>query len=237
LTIPLKRVHTGVVGLDEMLHGGLPHGAWVLVIGPPGSGKSTLGRQFLYTASEKKSDAVLLSTSDSQENIFQSMWAFGWEPKTTRGVRIIDSYSWKKGTPSPIDPRRLTEVSIAMPEFFDNAESKTGNICFVIDSFTDFLLNNEPDAAIRFLSQLKGKLQTRNITTLVLLEDGPHPVNVTSAVEYLTDGTIRTKYDETGRYIMVSRMIATPVQLGWSEFKIQKGIDIVVKSFFGGGGR
>ncbi len=70
-----------------------------------------------------------------------------------------------------------------------------------------------------------------------MLEEGPHSANVTSTAEYLTDGTIRAKFDETGRYMMVSRMLATPVQLGWSEFIIQKGINIIVKDFFGGGGK
>ena len=36
-------VPTGVVGLDEVLDGGLHPGNFYLVAGPPGSGKTTLG--------------------------------------------------------------------------------------------------------------------------------------------------------------------------------------------------
>ena len=42
-----SRLSTGIVGLDEMLGGGLPRGYSMLVAGPSGSGKSILAGQFL----------------------------------------------------------------------------------------------------------------------------------------------------------------------------------------------
>jgi len=44
---PLRRISTGVPGLDEMLGGGLPAGDSALVAGPAGSGKSALCTQFI----------------------------------------------------------------------------------------------------------------------------------------------------------------------------------------------
>lgn len=44
-----KRLSTGVAGLDEMTHGGIPEGDVVLIAGPPGSGKSVLADQFIIT--------------------------------------------------------------------------------------------------------------------------------------------------------------------------------------------
>ncbi len=42
-----ERVRTGVGGLDEMLHGGVPRGYSVMVAGPSGSGKTVLAGQFI----------------------------------------------------------------------------------------------------------------------------------------------------------------------------------------------
>lgn len=42
-----ERVSTGVGGLDEMLHGGVPRGYSVMVAGPSGSGKTVLTGQFI----------------------------------------------------------------------------------------------------------------------------------------------------------------------------------------------
>ena len=41
------KVATGVPGLDDVLGGGLPRGRLYLVEGDPGTGKTTLGLQFL----------------------------------------------------------------------------------------------------------------------------------------------------------------------------------------------
>jgi circadian clock protein KaiC len=38
---------TGITGLDEMLNGGFPRGRNILIIGGPGTGKTTLGAQYL----------------------------------------------------------------------------------------------------------------------------------------------------------------------------------------------
>jgi circadian clock protein KaiC len=40
-------ISTGIVGLDEILHGGLPAGYLYLIMGNAGSGKTTLALQFL----------------------------------------------------------------------------------------------------------------------------------------------------------------------------------------------
>jgi len=43
----MKRISTGIKGLDDMLGGGLPSGRCILVCGGPGSGKTILSVQFL----------------------------------------------------------------------------------------------------------------------------------------------------------------------------------------------
>jgi circadian clock protein KaiC len=42
-----ERLSTGIRGLDEMLHGGVPRGYSVMIAGPSGSGKTVLAAQFI----------------------------------------------------------------------------------------------------------------------------------------------------------------------------------------------
>ena len=42
----IERCEIGIAGLDEVLSGGIPRGSLVLLSGGPGTGKSTLCRDF-----------------------------------------------------------------------------------------------------------------------------------------------------------------------------------------------
>src|SRR6185437_1809836 len=52
---------TGVPHLDDVLGGGLPRGALVIVAGPPGSGKTTLANQMAFAAAERGRRVLVLS--------------------------------------------------------------------------------------------------------------------------------------------------------------------------------
>jgi circadian clock protein KaiC len=44
----IAKTKTGISGLDELLEGGLPRNYAYSVVGGPGSGKTTMGSQFLF---------------------------------------------------------------------------------------------------------------------------------------------------------------------------------------------
>ena len=44
----MQAISSGINGLDLILDGGFARGATVIVEGQPGTGKTTLGMQFLY---------------------------------------------------------------------------------------------------------------------------------------------------------------------------------------------
>lgn len=52
---------TGVPHLDDVLGGGMPRGALAIVVGPPGSGKTTLACQMAFTAARASGSALVLT--------------------------------------------------------------------------------------------------------------------------------------------------------------------------------
>jgi circadian clock protein KaiC len=75
-----KRVKTGIVGLDEMLSGGLSEGSITLVRGAPGAGKTTLGMQFLYSGiTEEDERSLMISFEEFPSSLHRDALAFGWD--------------------------------------------------------------------------------------------------------------------------------------------------------------
>src|SRR3990170_8423909 len=73
------RVKTGIDGLDEMLQGGLPENHIVAVMGSFGTGKTTLGLQFLVEGLRKNEPCIFISLEEDRDSIVKNASAFGWD--------------------------------------------------------------------------------------------------------------------------------------------------------------
>src|ERR1044071_6194279 len=72
-------VSTGVRGLDDVLHGGVtPHRIY-LVEGDPGSGKTTLGAQFLLEGIRQGERCVYVSLSETRDELLAIGVSHGWD--------------------------------------------------------------------------------------------------------------------------------------------------------------
>lgn len=226
------RLRTGVKGLDSLMGGGVPQGSTTLLVGPPGSGKSTMGLQFLYEGLTHGQPAILAYTHEPLNLIIRTMKSFGWSP--TDKLTAIDCYSWKGGSSpeAPYQARSMMDLSLVITELAKKLQLTPGvGARFVLDSLSDFLLYGDPESAVKYLGVIKSKLVEVGITSFILVEEGLHEVRAIASVEYIVDGTIKMKSDEAGRQLIVSRMVATPLPVRWVPFKITKGIEVRVASF------
>ena len=87
------RTRTGIAGLDEMLDGGLMPGSAVLVKGAPGTGKTTLGLQYLVHGTTQEDEAGLLVTFEEfPYSLHRDAQSLGWdlrELEEARKLKII----------------------------------------------------------------------------------------------------------------------------------------------------
>jgi circadian clock protein KaiC len=76
----MDRVKTGVKGLDEMLGGGFLPGTANLVEGAPGTGKTTLGMQFIYNGIVRDNEPGLIITFEEfPQQYYYDAATFGWD--------------------------------------------------------------------------------------------------------------------------------------------------------------
>lgn len=72
------RVTTGVPGLDEVLHGGFPELCTFLVKGGVGTGKTTLGLQFLLEGARRGEKGLFISLAQGGATLHRIARAHGW---------------------------------------------------------------------------------------------------------------------------------------------------------------
>lgn len=76
----VSKVRTGVPGFDSVLSGGFRHGKTIALSGPPGSGKTTFGMQFLYSgAKDFDESGIFVTLSQSPAEIKNDFKSFGWD--------------------------------------------------------------------------------------------------------------------------------------------------------------
>jgi circadian clock protein KaiC len=125
-----ERVATGIEGIDELLaNEGIPRGYVVFVIGSPGSGKTTLGLQYLYNGIINSNEKGVYVSLDEEPNAL---------------IRNAASLGFDLGR--LIDEKKLVIVD-ASPIRFIPGEVKLGNISvgkreFALISLIDAIKKN-----------------------------------------------------------------------------------------------
>jgi len=77
-----QRIKTGIKGLDEMLCGGFLPQTANLVEGATGTGKTTLGMQFIYNGITQYNEPGLIITFEEfPQQYYRDAAAFGWDFK------------------------------------------------------------------------------------------------------------------------------------------------------------
>jgi len=76
----MERIKTGIAGLDEMLNGGFIAQSANLIEGAPGTGKSTLGMQFIYNGIVLyQQPGLILTFEEFAQQYYDDAESFGWD--------------------------------------------------------------------------------------------------------------------------------------------------------------
>lgn len=220
----IERVKTGVIGLDELIEGGIPRNSIVLVSGTTGTGKSILGMQFLIEGALEGEPGVYVSLEEPQEKTIMQMKTIGF----------------------PID--KLIDANlllITQPELYDfdklmahieDAITKIGAKRLVIDPISLISLYFQDDFKVRrAILELERTLKRLACTTIAiaeLREDQQGSVRMYGVEEFVVDGVIILYYIKTenvfNRALAIRKMRATEHSLRIHPLKISRKHGLVV---------
>ena len=77
--VGLKRIPSGIHGLDEKIGGGFEAGSVISLLGGPGAGKSLLGMSFLYEGLKNGETCLMVSFEESVDDLISDMEAIGFK--------------------------------------------------------------------------------------------------------------------------------------------------------------
>jgi circadian clock protein KaiC len=183
-------VASGVKPLDALLGGGLDPGTSTLIMGPAGSGKSTVAIQYVVAAAARGEHATIFAFDESRTTLLSRSAALGVDlgPHIDAGRVTVQQID-----PAEMSPGEFVQVVRRHVE---------GDRCklLVIDSLNGYL-NSMPEE--RFLTiqlhELLTYLGQKGVTTiLVCAQHGLMGSAMQSPVDvsYLADGVILTRYFE-----------------------------------------
>ena len=226
----MRRLKTGIPGMDEILHGGLPERNVVLLSGGPGTGKSIFCQQFLYKGVvEYNEPSILVALEEHPVQIRENMKQFGWDIRKLEEegkFAIIDAFTYGIGSAAkrekyvvndPNDERELIDV-------LKTAINDIGAKRIGIDSVTTLYIN-KPMMARRTVFLLKRVISGLGCTAIFTSQisvgergfGGP-------GVEHAVDGIIRLDLDEIDgelkRSLIVWKMRGTSHSLRRHPFDI-----------------
>jgi circadian clock protein KaiC len=162
-SVSTERVPTGVEGLDRMLYGGVWRGSTTLVVGPTGSGKTTLGLQF-----------VLAGVAAGEPSLYVN-----FQENPTQLARVIGALAPKLSPKAP-DLHLLYVSSVELQidriivDIFHQIETH-GIRRVVIDAVGDLAMAAADSQRIHnFLYALVQRFTVLGITVMFMLEDTAH---------------------------------------------------------------
>jgi KaiC domain protein len=197
----IRKIRTYIPGFDEILYGGIPERNIVLLSGGPGTGKSILGKQFIYNGLIHGENGVFVALEEHPVAVRRSFKNFGWDiSKFEEEGRfaIIDAFTGGAGTAAQRERYIVKQVDdvFELADVLKQAIRDIDAKRVVIDSVSTLYLT-KPATARGTVMLLKRVISGLGCTAIFVSQvsvgergfGGP-------GVEHAVDGIVRLDLDE-----------------------------------------
>lgn len=223
-----RQISSGNGGLDTILKGGLPENRLYLVEGAPGSGKTTLGIQFLREAVREKNPALYVTLSETKEELSAVAASHGW---SIDEFEIFELSAVNSALASAREQSILHPWELELGETMRLIQEKVDKINparVVFDSLSEMrLLAQEPLRYRRQILSLKQSFSGRK-TTVLLLDDLSAGDEQDAHLHSLCHGVVTLErvtldFGASRRRLQVQKLRGVDFLGGFHDFSIRRG--------------
>jgi len=224
-----KMISSGIIEVDNLLHGGIEKGTTTVISGASGVGKTTLGLQFLQAASKRGERSVVYTFEEDDRTLLKRAESIN----INLGNMIDeDKLKIKKVDPLEFTPGEFTHLLIKEAEKNDTKTIMLDSVSGYRLSFAG--LSEAKNEIIRNLHSLTNYLNNTGITVLLINEID----NITGdfkatelGISYLADNIMFLRYlefsGELKKAIGVLKKRLSDFEKQMREFEItNKGIKV-----------
>jgi len=224
--VPIPRFPSGVPGLDNILQGGLPRNACILVEGPPGSGKTTIALQFLLQAVRNGESCLLATNAETPEQLHAIALSHGWSLDGIYITDLADGSPAEEQGEYTLFPEAEVEVDETLRHLFEEVERLKPTL-LVLDTISSLrILAPTPAFHRRQLKRIRDHMAACGCTTIMLDEASMTEKDLRS--QTLADGIIELKqvdcsYGADRRRLRVRKLRGCRYLSGAHDFAIVSG--------------
>lgn len=222
-----RLVSTGIAGLDEVLGGGFVRGGLALLQGEPGTGKTTLGLQFLFDGAAHGETGMYVSLTEDRRDIERICAAHGWD---IGAIDVADMTRNDFNQPRDADYLMFQPTEVELGETTRQIVDEIERVRprrLIFDGMSELrLLAAEPLRYRRQLLALKQYFDQRGITVL-LLDDRTQPLDGIGPESLVGSNLMFERtlpvYGGMRRRLVVTKVRGESFRHGFHEYEIVPG--------------
>ncbi|MBL7480387.1 circadian clock protein KaiC [Legionella bononiensis] len=185
----LDKCLTGIKGIDEITHGGLPQNRSTLVVGSAGSGKTLLGMQFLINGIKSKEPGLFVSFEETEQDLIKNCLSLGFNlnEKIKSKQLVVQHIHIDRSEFDESGSYNLEGLFIRIGYLINKHKIKR----VVIDTIEVLFNHLDNTSIIRSeLERLFRWLSTKNVTSIITGEQGQNTISRHGLEEYVADCVI-----------------------------------------------